>query len=130
MFRPFATVALLAALAACEGGTNDAAVPAEPTATPEAAVSSSGPLATPTPGEARASPQPVTPAATECGSDKVGEYVGQMPTDDVKAGIAAKVGERPIRYYTEGDPITMDYAPARLNVELRENGRIERFRCG
>jgi len=53
-----------------------------------------------------------------------------LPTNDVKAEIAATVGERPIRYYTQGDPITMDFSAARLNVELGEDGRIKVFRCG
>jgi hypothetical protein len=52
------------------------------------------------------------------------------PTVVVKTDIAAIVGERPIRYYTQGDPITMDFNADRLNVELGADGRIKLFRCG
>jgi hypothetical protein len=53
-----------------------------------------------------------------------------LPTEDVKAEIAASVGERRIRYYAQGEPITMDFSPTRLNVELGADGRIKLFRCG
>ena len=52
------------------------------------------------------------------------------PTPEVKAQIAARVGERPIRYYGPDDAITMDFSPGRLNVELGKDGRIKLFRCG
>ena len=47
-----------------------------------------------------------------------------------KAYVDARVGNRPIRYYTVGDAITMDFNPARLNVVLGKDGRIQRLRCG
>lgn len=77
-----------------------------------------------------------TPAASEpesdsCGAGKVRErWTGALPSSDVKAEIAKAVGERRIRYYTEGDPITMDYSEDRLNVVLGKDGRIAEFRCG
>ena len=61
---------------------------------------------------------------------KLGRWLNVLPTKTVKTEIAATVGERPIRYYTQGDPITMDFNPARLNVELGVDGRIKVFRCG
>jgi len=68
--------------------------------------------------------------ADACGAGTLGRWLNVLPTDDVKREIAATVGERPIRYYTEGDPITMDFNPGRLNAELGADGRIKRFRCG
>jgi hypothetical protein len=68
--------------------------------------------------------------ADACGAGKLGRWLNVLPTEDVKREIAATVGERPIRYYTEGDPITMDFNPGRLNAELGADGRIKRFRCG
>ena len=66
-----------------------------------------------------------------CGADKVSErWLNALPTVDVKSAIAKAVGERPIRYYGEGDAITMDFSPQRLNVELGKDGRIKLFRCG
>ena len=70
------------------------------------------------------------PRETGCGADKVGKWLNALPTEEVKADIAKTVGDRAIRYYTQGDPITMDFSPARLNVELGEDGRIKLFRCG
>ena len=77
-----------------------------------------------------------TPAASEperdsCGAGKVrARWTNALPTADVKAAIAEAVGDRPIRYYTDGDPITMDYSEDRLNVVLGKDGRIAEFRCG
>jgi hypothetical protein len=78
---------------------------------------------------ADASPPAVPPE--KCGAGLVGDrWLGFEPTPEVKAYIAARVGDRPIRYYTIGDPITMDYNPNRLNVVLGRDGRIEKLRCG
>lgn len=70
--------------------------------------------------------------ATEdpCGAKRLGRWLNVLPTDTVKAEISAAVGERAIRYYTQGDPITMDFSSSRLNVELGADGRIKQFRCG
>lgn len=65
-----------------------------------------------------------------CGADALDRWLNVLPTETVKAEIAGTVGDRPIRYYTQGDPITMDFNPARLNVELGADGRIKVFRCG
>jgi len=75
-------------------------------------------------------PAPPPPVDDTCGASLVTTWLGALPTDGVKAGIAARVGERPIRYYGPNDAITMDYNPARLNVELGADGKIKRFRCG
>jgi len=94
-------------------------------------------------GEANASPSPAitdgeptpTTSATQtsdsCGASKVRDrWLNALPSADVKAAIADAVGERRIRYYSEGDPITMDYSEDRLNVVLGKDGRIKEFRCG
>ena len=70
------------------------------------------------------------PAGSTCGADQVKGWLSAQPTADIKAQIAKAAGDRPIRYYTDGDPITMDYSEARLNVVLGKNGRITEFRCG
>lgn len=74
---------------------------------------------------------PPPPKDENCGADVVAEqFLNSRPTAEVKAYIAARVGDRPIRYYRIGDPVTMDYNPGRLNVELGKSGRISNFRCG
>jgi hypothetical protein len=112
-------------LGACQAGSE----PAETVASqsPEPAAASSQVAEAASPSLAAASEA----AGDECGASKVsGRWLNALPTDDVKADIAAKVGDRPIRYYTQGDPITMDFNPARLNVESGADGRIKLFRCG
>ena len=130
MSRPVFAACLLASLAACQAEGTDETIPPEPAeAAAEVPVVSetvpprSGPEATPTleSGEADDS---------QCGADKLGRWLNVLPTEPIKADIAETVGERPIRYYTQGDPITMDFSPARLNVELGVDGRIKVFRCG
>jgi len=73
---------------------------------------------------------PPPPQAEDCGADLVAQYVGSKPSPETSAYIAARVGERPIRTYTVGDPVTMDYIRGRLNVVLSKDGRIQAFRCG
>lgn len=83
------------------------------------------------PGPAATAPaQDAKSDADACGSAKLGRWLNILPTQTVKDEIVATVGERPVRYYTQGDPITMDFNPARLNVELGKDGRIKLFRCG
>ena len=65
-----------------------------------------------------------------CGADKLDRWLNVLPTDDVKAAISDAVGQRPIRYIAPGDAVTLDFSPSRLNVDLGEDGRIMRFRCG
>lgn len=121
MRYPFLAAALLIApLGACGSGAADPTPATEPAT--EAAVLAESPLET--------SAAESDAAESTCGADKLGRWLNVLPTDDVKAEIAATVGERPIRYYTQGDPITMDFSEARLNVELGVDGRIKLFRCG
>ena len=99
---------------------------------PEATMTTPEATRTPAAGEtARANPADPESERDSCGTGKVrARWTNALPTADVKAAIAAAVGKRPIRYYGEGDPITMDYSEDRLNVVLGEDGRIAEFRCG
>ncbi len=130
MHRPLFVAVLIATLAACqvEGADEPATSEATGTATETAAI----PDTIPEPADAVAAAARNSAEADDsgCGADKLAKWRNVLPTDEVKAEIAAAVGQRPIRYYTQGDPITMDFSPARLNVELGEDGRIKLFRCG
>jgi hypothetical protein len=78
---------------------------------------------TPTPGVGEADP-------AGCGADKLGEFLNQLPTDDVEDQIQAIVGsDIAIRYVAPGEVITQDLRANRLNVETGEDGRIKQFRC-
>lgn len=70
------------------------------------------------------------PPPDQCRASTLGRYLNLLPTDDVKAGIAAQVGQRTIRYIAPGQPVTMDYRIDRLNVETGKDGRIKRLYCG
>jgi hypothetical protein len=131
----FTALALPLAVA-CTATENTPAATEAASASPEASMTTSAPApeGTRTPGAGE--PVPATPAADEaandsCGASKVrARWSNALPTEDVKADIAKRVGERRIRYYTDGDPITMDYSEERLNVVLGKDGRIAEFRCG
>ena len=69
-------------------------------------------------------------SADTCNARQLDIYLNALSATEVKVTIANRVGSRPIRYYTEGDPITMDHNPQRLNVELGKDTRINRFWCG
>jgi hypothetical protein len=126
-FPLFAAVLLIAPLGACGSDASDT-LPATETPT-EAASPTETPPETPPTDAAPAATGAGTSEST-CGADKLGRWLNVLPSEDMKAEIAAAVGERPIRYYTQGDPITMDFSEARLNVELGVDGRIKLFRCG
>jgi hypothetical protein len=98
-----APVAALLLLAGCAGPGGPCNIPAEPA---------------------------LPPATDECGAAALSRYLNVSPTGEMKSAIASAAGDRPIRYIAPGDAVTMDFSPARLNVELGEDGRVTRFRCG
>lgn len=69
-------------------------------------------------------------ADDQCAATELSRHVGSQPTGEVRAEIAAKLGDRRVRYIAPGDVVTMDYSPSRLNVELGADGRIARLHCG
>ena len=124
MHRPFvAAVLLIATLAACQPeGTGEPGTPEATAAAETAAI----PDTIPEPADAVAAAAAQASGEAEdsgCGADRLGRWLNVLPTRTVKDEIAD-------RYYTQGDPITMDFSPARLNVEVGEDGRIKLFRCG
>jgi hypothetical protein len=126
----FPALAALALVGCDKGG--DARPPAPPPGPELASHAASALPSAPSsvPGTIAAARETDRPDANGCGADKLGRWLNSLPTADVKAEIARAVGERPVRYYTQGDPVTTDYSPARLNVELGKDGRIKLFRCG
>lgn len=128
MYRTLAAIWLTVALGACEATEDDERAVSEPRgAAPANSASSPTPVR---PIEQGVTPMPRDDDDGGCGADKVDRWLNVLPTDEVKANIAAEVGDRPIRFYTQGDPVTLDFIPSRLNVELGKDGRIKLFRCG
>ena len=46
------------------------------------------------------------------------------------AGSVTPAAAQTLRWSSQGDPLTMDHNPQRLNVELGKDTRITRFWCG
>jgi len=61
---------------------------------------------------------------TACGADQVQDMVGQ-PVDESRDRLAPEA-----RIIPPNSPITQDYRPDRLNVDLDEGGIITRIWCG
>lgn len=103
MRRMILMAAALLALTACAATPADPGVPVAPDPAPA---------------------PPADPAAA-CAADAyqvlVGQQIGEDHTDSLP---------RPNRVYAEGDPITMDHRPDRLNVIVGADGRILAVRCG
>lgn len=120
------------ALAGCDGSGTQAPVPTEslvPLPSEQPAPPAPGPEAgaPETGGSTQPSPEP---AADECGADKLGSYLNQLPTTDAMDKIRKAIGHDRIRAINPGDMVTQDLRPDRLNIEIGEDGRIKRFRCG
>lgn len=72
---------------------------------------------------------PANPDAPTCSADKLGEFVGQSPSDAVMSRIKAIIGDKTIRTIRPGQAVTMDFRPDRLNIEIGEDGLIKSLRC-
>lgn len=103
---------------------------------PESQVPAPSETPVPTPTVQPAPPAPPSegtepkPAADECGAGKLGSYLNQPAAVDTMAKIRLTIGHDRIRTINPGDAVTMDFRPDRLNVEIGEDGRIKRLRCG
>lgn len=115
------SIGLIAALmlAACTQPDSQVPAPAVPPVP--------SPTAQPAPPSESAKPEP---AADECGASKLGSYMGQAAAADTMAKIKQTIGHDRIRTINPGDAVTMDFRPDRLNLEVGEDGRIKRLRCG
>lgn len=78
---------------------------------------------------AEATPPPPPSMEPNCGADQLGAYVGQPASDEVIAAITQWRGDKPMRVLRPGQPVTMDYRPDRLNVQIGEDGKIKGFNC-
>lgn len=65
------------------------------------------------------------PGGDACGASGYRAWIGQDASVVEGAGLAG-----PVRVYHQGDALTMDFSPTRLNVELDADGRIIRIHCG
>lgn len=68
---------------------------------------------------------PEDPLADACGAKALQGLVGQPAQV-----LAAMTFSQPLRVIRPGQPVTEDYRPARLNVEVDASERISRVSCG
>ncbi|WP_185928724.1 I78 family peptidase inhibitor [Sphingomonas sp. IC081] len=78
---------------------------------------------------AEATPPAPPSMAPGCGADQLGAYIGQPASDEVIAAITQWRGDKPMRVLRPGQPMTMDFRPDRLNVQIGEDGKIKGFNC-
>jgi hypothetical protein len=128
--RLFVAAISFACIAACQGESAGQPTSAASGSSKPGAGAAAPRDAAPSPTAGPSAPLPSEPPEDACGAGKLGRWLNLLPTATVKDKITAAAGERPIRYYRQGDPITMDFSPARLNVEIGADGRIKRFWCG
>ena len=78
------------------------------------------------PPPANSEPQIPQEGEDQCGGRSLAALIGQPVSQAPQPSP-----NRPMRVVAEGDPVTMDYAPQRLNIYYdRGNGRITRIKCG
>ncbi|WOI55556.1 I78 family peptidase inhibitor [Palleronia sp. LCG004] len=65
------------------------------------------------------------PDTAACGADALAPFVGGPVADAQQAA-----GQSITRVYAEGDPVTMDYLPERVNIVTDGSGRVIRIACG
>src|SRR5688572_21683054 len=106
--RSLVACILIAALASCDAASTGE--PAAPEGTAPATETAAIPDTIPQPPAATSVTSGGEADDNQCGADKLARWLNVLPTDDVKAEILETVGERPIRYYSQGDPITMDFS--------------------
>lgn len=121
-----AALAALALLAACSTAPAPSAPP--PPSEPAPIASGDAGLAESRPGAAGA--QALHPVAEpgpgdSCGAQSLQDLVGGAVPHPFPA-------RGPVRLYAEGDPVTMDFNPQRVNVVLdrADRRRITAIRCG
>jgi hypothetical protein len=73
-------------------------------------------------------PSPPPPSLTHsggCGAGGLQGLVGQP-----ESVLAGRRFSQPLRVIPPGQAVTMDYSPARLNIEIDARGRIAAVHCG
>ena len=70
-------------------------------------------------------PAPVVPAEDTCGAGPLQDLVGQD-----RAVLSGMRFAQVLRVYEEGQPVTMDLNPERLNIQYSKRGKIQSVTCG
>ncbi|MDQ8017494.1 MAG: I78 family peptidase inhibitor [Bordetella sp.] len=84
--------------------------------------------ATPPQAAAPAAPPPPPPPACEAAGAQFA--VGQPMTPQLEAAVRARANAASARILKPGQPATMDFNPARVNIDLDARNRVKTVRCG
>nr|WP_286948225.1 entry exclusion lipoprotein TrbK [Pseudomonas sp. UBA6718] len=79
------------------------------------------------------SPEQDTPAAKgdgRCNAEAVQHLVDQRITAELAEEARVKAGAEHLRVTQPNQPVTMDYNPQRLNIDIDEDDSIIRLSCG
>lgn len=68
---------------------------------------------------------PTLPPDDACGASGLQDFVGQP-----ESVLAATTFPAPVRIIHPDTPVTEDYSPSRLNIDIGRDGRIARVWCG
>lgn len=98
--------------------------PSEPTTT-AATEMPAAPASAPAEPAPPPAAMPTDPAADTCNMAQYAALVGKPGTDPSMPPASANV-----RITKPGDQVTMDFVPARLNVDLDAMGNVVKLRCG
>ena len=84
--------------------------------------------ATPPQAAAPAAPPPPPPPACDAAGAQFA--VGQPMTSPLEAAVRARANAASVRVLKPGQPATMEFNPARVNIELDARNRVKTVRCG
>ncbi|MBS0428745.1 MAG: peptidase inhibitor I78 [Proteobacteria bacterium] len=84
--------------------------------------------ATPPQAAAPAAPPPPPPAACDAAGAQFA--VGQPMTPPLEAAVRARANAASVRVLKPGQPATMEFNPARVNIDLDARNRVKTVRCG
>jgi hypothetical protein len=68
--------------------------------------------------------------AEACDHTKVRWTIGERASPELLEKAQQAAGARTARFLRPGQMITMEYVASRLNLELDEQGNVQRVRCG
>lgn len=73
---------------------------------------------------------PPEAGAGPCNAEAAVDLTGELASQERAAEAMRLTGAREFRWIPLDSAVTMDYRPARLNVELDQNNVMRTFRCG
>lgn len=66
----------------------------------------------------------------DCNHDRLERFVNALPTSQTLNQIKRASGAHTIRVVRPGDIVTLEYRSDRLTIDVGQDGRIKRLRCG